>query len=106
VPFVNLTPHEIKIYDENDQLVATVPPSGTVARVSVTYKKVGRFEMAPLYKAKYGSVEDLPDPKPGIMYIVSGMVKAAIPDREDVTAPGELIRDPNGKPIGCRGLKY
>ena len=101
---VNLTPHEMHIFNENDELVATVPPSGTVARVSVKYTKTGEFESIPLYKAEYGDIEGLPDPEPKVLFIVSGMVKAAT-DRKDVVAPGELIRDSEGKPIGCRGLK-
>jgi hypothetical protein len=26
------------------------------------------------------------------------------PEREDIFAPGELVRDPDGRVIGCRGL--
>jgi len=103
--FVNLTPHEIKIFGNDRKLIATVPPSGTVARVKTVYKKVGIFDLAPLFKVKYEDIEGVPSPKPGVMYIVSNLVKNALPDRNDVASPGQLIRDENGKPIGCIGLR-
>jgi hypothetical protein len=53
---------------------------------------------------KYGEVTDLPEPEEGTIYIVSGMVAAAAP-RPDVMSPGTLVRDDQGKPMGCLGLR-
>jgi hypothetical protein len=133
--FVNLTPHTLNVYSHNpSDPIFEIEPSGQVARVSVQYtikahvidisdpileiepsgqvaRVSGQYTIKahvidiPVYDAKYGEVEGLPEPEDGVFYIVSGMVKAAVPDREDVFSPGELIRDENGRPIGCRGLK-
>jgi hypothetical protein len=32
------------------------------------------------------------------------MVKNAIPEREDLITVGELVRDENGRIIGCKGF--
>lgn len=97
---INLTPHTINEVETGE----TFPPSGSVARVEATYNQVGMLENIRLFKVEYGEIEGLPEPEDGIVYIVSGMVKAAT-DRVDVVAPGELVRDESGKPIGCRGFK-
>lgn len=51
---INLTPHELKLHDEGGGLVATIPPSGAVARVSVEREHVGeidrRLQVGPVAK--------------------------------------------------------
>lgn len=37
-------------------------------------------------------------------YLVSAMVRLAVPERTDVFSPGELLRGADGQPTGCRGL--
>ena len=101
---VNLTPHVLKIYNEYEELVATIPPSGDIARVSVTRAQDGRVGNIPLFRTTYGTVEGLPGAEPDTLYIVSGMVRAAVPHRSDVWQPGELLRDANGRPVGAIGL--
>ena len=100
---VNLTPHQI-----NEVTTRTAfPPSGTIARVSVQYTEAGKVNGIPLYKAVYGLVTGLPAPEDDTIYIVSGLVLEALQGsgRSDCVAPGELVRDEAGKPIGCRGFK-
>jgi hypothetical protein len=100
--FVNLTPHAINEVTSG----RTFEPSGEVARVATEMKDAGGVDGIPFFRAVYGEVEGLPAPKyDGTVYIVSGMVLAAISDRTDCVAPGELVRDENGKPVGCRGFK-
>lgn len=98
----NLTPHTINIHTPNG--IVTVSPSGTVARVATESVPAGEIEGIPLYSIQYGAAEDLPMPTLGTIFVVSGMVASASP-REDVFSPGELIRDENGQPVGCKGLK-
>lgn len=98
---VNLTPHEINIYDEDNTLVRTVKSSG-VARVQVKKEKIGDWCEIPFFRGKVGQVEGLPEQN-GDMYIVSLMVFNAT-DRDDVVSPGELVRNEAGQPIGCIGL--
>jgi len=99
---VNLTPHELNIHDA-DGGVITVTPSGTVARVSTTTVPAGDVEGIPTYSVEYGEVKGLPEPGDDTL-VVSGLVAAACP-RDDVFSPGELIRDEQGRPVGCQGLK-
>lgn len=98
---VNLTPHTI-----NEVVTGkTYPPSGQVARVAVEYHNTGRIvDGVPVFVAKYGEIEGLPGYMEGVIYVVSSMVLAAC-RRTDVVSPGELVRDENGKPVGCRGFK-
>ena len=100
--FVNLTPHAINEVVSGQSFA----PSGDVARVATTMVDAGGIEGIPLFRAEYGEVEGLPTPKyDGTVYIVSGMVLAVVKDRTDCVAPGELVRDDSGKPIGCKGFK-
>lgn len=101
---INLTPHKLNIQDLTGDFIV-VPPSGTVARVAVSLEETEVLDPGlQVYKATYGKVENLPEPAEGVALVVSGMVAAAAP-RPDVFSPGDLIRDSDGKPIGCRGLK-
>ena len=102
--FLNLTPHTLNVHTDNGNEVV-IEPSGDVARVDVEYNLNCHIGEIPIYVAEYGDVKGLPKWRPGIFYVVSSLVKSAVPDREDVLSPGELIRDENGRPIGCRGLK-
>ncbi len=62
---VNLTPHPLNLFSEDGEQVATIAPSGTIARVSTTRVKVGETPAGiPLYVTEYGDVEGLPDPQP------------------------------------------
>ena len=101
---INLTPHKLNVLDLSGDFVV-IPPSGTVARVAVSLKETAVLDPGiQIYSPTYGEVTDLPEPAEGVVYVVSGLVAAAAP-RADVFSPGELIRDEEGRPIGCRGLK-
>jgi hypothetical protein len=103
---INLTPHAINIVGFNGE-VTTIPPSGKVARVKSTQTLAGNKAGIPLYFVEFGAVEDLPNESAipfGVEYIVSGMVRAACPNRRDLASPGDLVRDDKGNVVGCRGL--
>ena len=115
--FVNLTPHIINVIGHGGNKVVEIPPSGDVARVSVEYTQQGDLgakvvgvgtTLVPIYRAVYGEIEGLPPEPPSlkidVYYIVSGLVASAV-SRADVLSPGELVRDADGRPVGCRGLK-
>ena len=103
IKFINLTPHEIHEVESG----ARIAPSGEIARVAVSYEPAGHADNVPLFAAVYGEVVNVPAPSAGTIYIVSGLVKASpeLRERKDVVAPGHLVRDENGQPIGCRGFK-
>lgn len=106
---VNLTPHQLNIYDENGKEVITLPPSGQLARIQVTKEKseeMSRRETVygiPFFNTLVGEPEGLPEESIDTIYVVSGMFRANYP-RADLFQPGELLRNEAGQPIGCIGL--
>ncbi|RLG42605.1 MAG: hypothetical protein DRO05_00580 [Thermoproteota archaeon] len=99
---VNLTPHPIT-FPEAD---VTIPPSGMVARVEETVSSSSSFDdlSIPIATIVTGKVVNLPDPQPGVGYIVSRPVALAVIGRPDVFVPDDFIRDENGRIIGARRL--
>jgi hypothetical protein len=100
---VNLTPHDITIVSDSHS--KSVPRDGTVARVSVTRELVAFVDGVPVYRSVYGPVVGLPGPAEGVAFVVSALVRLAVPHRKDVFSPGELVRGADGQPVGCRGLE-
>ena len=76
---VNLTPHTVRLNTGEE-----FPPSGTVCRVSAGYSA---FDWRGVCSATFGEVTGLPAPEAGTLYVVSGMVAAAVRGRPDVVAP-------------------
>jgi hypothetical protein len=126
---VNLTPHPINFITSynieigRDEMgtpeyavqerIHSVPASGTIARCKVERKEVdsiiaqdvdGWDITVPITKTKFGEVEGLPEPQKDTIYIVSNLVAQAVPDREDVFFPDDIVRDEHGNVIGCRAL--
>lgn len=116
----NLTPHEVVVRDHDDRPV-TLPPEGIVPRREVVRRDGGTITVAGTDHGEWaptmapdatlhvtvealGPVAGLPDPVPGVALVVSRLVAEAVPDRRDVFAPGELIRDSAGRIVGARGL--
>ena len=107
---VNLTPHEVVIHHYH--YVTTVAPSGNIARVvqktlavCTAWDAVSHTQCIPIVRSEYGAVEDLPAPVEDTIYIVSGMVRTALPTRTDIASPALLVRDVEGKIIGCKALE-
>src|SRR5690606_32558987 len=102
---VNLTQHDIVVRRE-DGSELRVPPSGVVARVTVTAEPVGTFAGVPVVRTRYGEVEDLPAPRGGVQYIVSSLVRNAATGRTDLispdTGPESAIRDDDGRIVAVR----
>ena len=101
---VNLTQHTITLVVEGETIV--VQPTGIEVRVS---QEVVPTEVTGLYRTTLGTVENMPEPVEGTLYIVSSMVLSALRDvRSDVyaplTAPGWAIRNDAGQIIAVPGL--
>ena len=101
--FRNLTPHVINVHTPDG--VRTFEPDGTVARVDTVKLECTDIDGIPTVQTFPGDIQGLPEPEDGVSLIVSGMVLNAIPFRNDVFAPSELIRNDKGQPIGCQGLR-
>lgn len=98
---INLTAHTINEVTTG----ASIPPSGRVARVKASTKKVDEFLGYPIFESTFGEVEGLPEPEPETMYIVSALCMNACSNRDDLLSPGNLLRDENGRPAGCIGFR-
>ena len=96
--YVNLTPHAINLNDGR-----SFAPSGTVARVSASFSD---FDGDVCHQV-FGDIQDLPDPKDGVVYIVSGLVFSAT-DRKDVVAPAtghsDTVRNDKGHIVSVPGF--
>jgi len=107
---INLTPHRLVIRTEAGEDII-IEPSGNVARVATLPQESldgHGLPFAVLGPTRFGAVEGIPDPKPGVGYIVSGLV-AAHASRFDVFAPGTApahkpVRDANGRITAVRLL--
>jgi hypothetical protein len=95
---INLTPHAIKLPNK------TIEPSGKVARCEEITHPVTIIDGIEIVSKEYGEVQDLPEWALGMVYIVSFMVRDALPDRKDLLSPGDLIRNDKGEIIGCSNL--
>jgi hypothetical protein len=65
----------------------------------------GHIGAVPLLRGTYGDVTGLPEPAPDTIYIVSAMVRMALPDRKDLASPAGLVRDASGNITGCEALE-
>lgn len=96
--FINLTPHPINIIDGETLPKCEVPP-----RVSEEEELLFLVDSLPIYQKSFGAVENLPAPKADTYYIVSAMIASACPKRDDLLVP-RVVRDENGRIIGCDGF--
>lgn len=101
---INATPHELNIYDEDKNLVSSIPASGKVTRLSTSRQIIAREWGIPFFNTAIGEVQDLPEPQEDTIFVVSGFVHQAFPERTDLWQPGEPVRDDSGRVIGCVGL--
>ena len=102
---LNYTPHAITAFT-TDTTSFAFAPSGKVARVTSTSTPAGSLAGIPCFTTTFGEVEGLPEPQQDVAIIVSGMVLDACKGKRfDLIAPGELIRDDAGQPIGCKGFR-
>ena len=98
--FINATPHPIVL---NGGMV--FEPSGIVPRVS---QMISEFDRDGIATQSFGTVEGLPEPEAGVVYIVSAMVLSACKDRVDLVAPAtnhkDTVRNEKGHIISVPGF--
>lgn len=100
---VNLTPHPVHLI-RDDGTTTTIQPEPVPARVATTTREVGDIDGVPIVEERYEEVAGLPDPKPGVVYVVSRVVAAARPERRDLLVPADLVRDDQDQVVGARAL--
>ena len=101
---VNLTPHPITLLSKDNEVVMTLPKGEVVPRLSQATNEVGIIEGITITETQFGEIQDLPDSQEGVFLIVSRLVLAACPNRQDLLVPNELVRDDKGHIVGCKSL--
>lgn len=105
---VNLTGHELRLTDGSTIVVL---PSQGRARVVSKSREMGLVELSefkrglPIVALSEQEIVNLPLPEADTIFVVSGIVASAASDRDDVVAPGRILRDSeNGRVVGCQGF--
>jgi hypothetical protein len=102
---INMTPHPITIVGVNNEVVLSIPVSGTQIRLKVSTETLSETILGvPVSKTIFGEPEGLPEFQEGTWYIVSQLVKSALPSRTDLLVPAEVVRDSSGNILGCKSL--
>ena len=102
---INMTPHAVCVVDSENTLVREYPASGQTIRLASGTETVGSLDDGtPLTKTVFGEPTGLPEYQANTFYIVSQLVKSALPQRADLLVPAEVVRDEKGVIIGCRSL--
>lgn len=117
---VNLTPHDVNIYREEDldeyhrvkfgrRPYCVIPPSAQpTARIVTQERPVDPLNMGdvdiPLNEKVMSHIQNLPAPVDGTFYIVSTIVALYAPHRSDLLAPTGNVRSRTGVIVGCTGF--
>jgi hypothetical protein len=101
---LNFTPHPITVVNGENEVVRTIQSSGLVRLKASTVSADFAVDGIPVTKTQFGEPEGLPEFEDGVFYIVSQLVKSALPSRKDLLVPAEVVRDASGNILGCRSL--
>ncbi len=108
--FINATPHELNIIRE-DGSVLTLSPSGHAVRVGTDRILKGTRDGVQFFEVAYGAVDfdglDLDQVFDNrVVVVISALALAALPltYATHFASPGDLVRNDEGQPIGCKGL--
>ncbi len=99
----NYTPHPISICNNAGDIIRVIQPEGLV-RLKAGTVPAGEIDGILVTRTEFGQPEGLPDFKEGTFYIVSQLVKSAMPSRSDLLVPAEVVRDEKGNIVGCKSL--
>jgi len=108
----NWTPHAIVVshnlvnyYGEWETYETTYEPSGSTARLEKESKMVGDIGMFPVSKEVIVG-HNLPEPREGVLLLVSAMILSAFPERSDLIAPdtNHATRNEKGHIVSVPGF--
>jgi len=101
VTFINTTPHPVHVLNRDGELVLTIPAASQPLRLEERLESLGDLAGVPLVKKALAADISLPEPQEGVYYIVSLAVAQAA-RRPDLLVPDDLVRDDQGRILGCR----
>lgn len=102
--FVNCTPHPINLLNKEGEVVFSLPKGEVVPRLAQTTEVVKVLNDISITETQFGDTTDLPSEQEGVYLIVSRLVMAANTYRHDLLVPNELVRDEEGRILGCKSL--
>jgi len=113
---INLTPHAIHVHigtPDTGIAIATIPSDGEARCEEIIidesilawdqFGDSGMRQNIPLRIKGYGKVIGLPEPRDGVLYCVSTLVAQQVV-RDDLVTVDQVVRDDQGRIIGCRGF--
>ena len=99
---INKTPHAVYLLDSVDHSILRVfPKSNGMIRVNEIVTDIKEIDGVPISSTTWGETNEIPDYIEGTYYIVSQLVKNALPKRKDLLVPKGAVRDDKGNVIGC-----
>jgi hypothetical protein len=102
---VNTTPHGVNIVTPCGEILNVYPKGDVPVRLSMSTTPCEALsDGTPTTQTRFGGVSGLPDETDDTMYIVSQMVRDALPERRDLLVPAQVVRDEKGTIIGCQSL--
>ena len=117
IQLINLTPHPVNLRLADGRVVTIDPalPEEETPRLVISDGQAtalavagpdGESTVVPVKVGGRVTAIDppLPDPVPGTVHIVARVVAAQASERDDLVWPDDLIRDGQGRVVGCRAL--
>jgi hypothetical protein len=101
---INKTPHAVYILNKDGTVLRVFPKSNGMIRVKETITDLENIDGIPICSTRWSRTMDVPEYIEGIFYIVSQLVKNALPKRKDLLTPKGAVRDEKGNVIGCTRL--
>ena len=102
---VNLTSRPVIIVDpDTKEEILNIPSSSIQALASQRNNPAGHIHGQPVVQVVYGDLENAPEPKDGVFYIVSAVAASAAPHRRDFLLTSRPVRDDQGRIIASSAL--
>ena len=101
---INKTPHAVYLLDTDHSILRVFPKSNGMIRVNEIVEDIGVIDGVPISSTSWGETNEIPNYVEGTYYIVSQLVKNALPRRKDLLVPKGAVRDDKGNVIGCTRL--
>jgi hypothetical protein len=101
---INKTPHAVYLLNEDHTILRHFPKSNGMIRVKEIVTNREPIDGIPISATCWGETTEIPDYVVGTYYIVSQLVKNALPKRKDLLVPKGAVRDEKGNIMGCTRL--
>lgn len=107
--FINLTLHNVNVFDKETNSFLVFYPQNPPARCIEIFtnqeiEQINGYNIDIYNNLSYSEVIDLPDPQNDVGYIVSVLVGLAAKNRTDLYMPYKIMRNDKKQIIGCEGL--